>query len=183
MPAPEIVIIAALAERDRLIGDGLDLPWHIPADLKRFKRLTVGHPLVMGRRTFESLVHQFGGPLPKRANVVLTRDAAKAEALQAAHPEIVVFDSLDAALAHFADAEQVFIGGGAAVYAAALPIADRLELTLVEGTYTGDTFFPPYAHLIGSVFAAAATDHHDGFRFVTYLRRPTEPHGADIPGV
>ncbi|MEO1728387.1 MAG: dihydrofolate reductase, partial [Bacteroidota bacterium] len=80
MPAPEIVLIAALAERDRLIGDGLDLPWHIPADLKRFKRLTVGHPLVMGRRTFESLVHQFGGPLPKRANVVLTRDAAKAEA-------------------------------------------------------------------------------------------------------
>lgn len=171
MSAPELVIIAALAERDRLIGDGLDLPWHLPTDLKRFKRLTIGHPLIMGRRTFESLVHQFGGPLPKRANAVLTRDAAKAGALKAAHPEILVFSSLESAFAHFAKVERVFIGGGAAVYKAALPLADRLELTLVDGSYSGDTYFPPYAHLIGPVFAKTASDHHDGFRFVTYERQ------------
>ncbi|MEM6784295.1 MAG: dihydrofolate reductase [Bacteroidota bacterium] len=171
MSTPELVIIAALAERDRLIGDGLDLPWHLPADLKRFKRLTVGHPLVMGRRTFESLVHQFGGPLPKRANVVLTRDAVKAAALKAAHPEILVFGGLEAALALLADETRVFIGGGAAVYEAALPLADRLELTLVDGSYSGDTYFPAYAHLIGPVFAETASDHHDGFRFVTYERQ------------
>ena len=78
---PEIVVVAAVAEApgaagDRLIGDGLELPWHIPADLERFKAMTLGHPLVMGRRTFESLLHQFGGPLPGRETVVLTRHPA-----------------------------------------------------------------------------------------------------------
>lgn len=175
---PEIVIIAALAERDRLIGDELDLPWHLPADLRRFKRLTVGHPLVMGRRTFESLVHQFGGPLPKRSNVVLTRDDEKAASLKATHPEIEVFDSLDAALAHYAGQPRVFIGGGATIYEAALPLADRLELTLVEGDYAGDTYFPSYSHLVGPVFEEVEVDHHDGFRFVTYARRSPLPEAS-----
>lgn len=83
-----------------------------------------------------------------------------------------MFGSLEAALAHFADETRVFIGGGAAVYEAALSIADRLELTLVEGSHSGDTYFPVYAHLIGPVFAEVASDHHDGFRFVTYERQP-----------
>ena len=172
----EIVIIAAVAEADRLIGDGLDLPWRISEDLKRFKRLTLGHPLVMGRRTFESLMHQFGGPLAGRDNAVLTHNP---EALDGAEREDVQgFGSLDAALDAFRDRDRIFIGGGAKVYETALPLADRLELTLVEGTFSGDTYFPPYEHLIGSVFEQVRSEPHlaaggtPAFRFETYVRRP-----------
>ena len=100
---PEVVLIAAVAEApgtegDRLIGDGMDLPWHLPADLKRFKALTLGYPLVMGRRTFESLLHQFGGPLPNRENVVLTRHSTHVD-----HPGIHVYSGLPEAMDAFAD--------------------------------------------------------------------------------
>ena len=181
---PELVLIAAVAEApggpsDRLIGDGMDLPWHLPADLRRFKALTVGSPLVMGRRTFESLLHQFGGPLPDRENVVLTRHPAHVD-----HPGIHVYGSLDDALDAFADRDRVFVGGGAAVYGAVLgadggPVrADRLELTLVEGAFEGDTFFPPYRHLLApdgpfrleALERHAAEDGRPAFRFETHVR-------------
>ena len=182
---PELVVVAAVADApgrpgDRLIGDGLDLPWHLPADLRRFKAMTLGHPLVMGRRTFESLLHQFGGPLPGRATVVLTRDPASV-----AHPGITVATSVEAALAAFPDAAQVFIGGGAAVYAAVLGagerLADRLELTFVEGDFAGDTVFPPYRHLLaehGGPFVRTFAERHESadgrpaFRFETFVREP-----------
>lgn len=182
---PEIVVVAAVAEApgtpaDRLIGDGMDLPWHLPADLRRFKALTSGHPLIMGRRTFESLLHQFGGPLPNRENVVLTRHPTHGN-----HPGIHVYSGLDEAIAAFADHERVFIGGGAAVYGAVLGAdggparADRLELTLVEGAFEGDTFFPPYRHLLaeaGGPFQRTASERHEAadgrpaFRFETFVR-------------
>jgi dihydrofolate reductase len=171
----EIVVIAAVAEKDRVIGKGLDLPWRIPADLRRFKALTLGHPLVMGRRTFESLLHQFGGPLAGRDNVVLTEHPIHVD-----HANVHVYPSLEAALAAFADRERVFIGGGASVYAATLPMADRLELTLVEGDFEGDTFFPPYEHLVEgpeAAFGRVACERHEAegavpaFRFETFVRR------------
>ena len=162
----ELVIIAAVAEKNRVIGKDLDLPWHLPEDLKRFKRLTTGHPLLMGRRTFESLVSQFGGPLPGRRNVVLT-----SRGTLAGHPDIETYASIDAALTALDDAERIFIGGGARVYEQFLPMADRLELTLVEGDYEGDTYFPPYEHLIGPIYDVHAVDERDGFRFVTYVRK------------
>lgn len=165
MAKPEIVIVAAVAEKDRLIGDGKELPWHIPEDLRHFKRLTLGHPLVMGRRTFESLLHQFGGPLPGRENVVLTRHPVHVD-----HPGIHVYSSLDDALDAFADAEQISIGGGATIYEQTLPMADRLELTLVKGDYEGDTHFPPYEHLLGTEFELAHREPRDGFRFETWVR-------------
>ncbi len=175
-------MIAAVAEApgtpsDRLIGDGMELPWHLPADLRRFKALTLGHPLVMGRRTFESLLHQFGGPLPGRENVVLTRHPAHVD-----HPGIHVYGGLDAALDAFADRERVFIGGGAGVYGTVLGDdlrADRLELTIVEGTFEGDTFFPPYRHLLeanGGPFRRVGEERHPAaegapaFRFESYVR-------------
>ena len=162
---PEIVLIAAVAEKNRVIGKGNDLPWHIPEDLKRFKRLTTGHPLLMGRRTFESILHQFGGPLPGRRLVVLTSRGPFEE-----YPEVETYDSVDEAMEALSDADTVFIGGGGAIYAEFLPIADRLELTLVEGDYEGDTFFPPYEHLIGSTFELKAEEKHENYRFVTYAR-------------
>ena len=162
----ELVLIAAVASKNRVIGRGLDLPWRIPADLRRFKAMTLGHPLLMGRRTFESLVHQFGGPLKGRRNLVV---AAHREFEGADLAE--VFLSIDDALAAVADAEHVFIGGGASIYAHFLPIVDRLELTLVDGDHEGDVFFPPWEHLVGTVYDLAAEEPHDGFRFSTFLRR------------
>lgn len=162
---PEIVLIAAVAEENRVIGKDKDLPWRIPEDLRRFKRLTTGHPLVMGRRTFESIVHQFGGPLPDRRLIVLTSQGPFDD-----YPEVETYASIDDALAAVADADTVFIGGGESVYDQFLPHADRLELTLVTGHYDGDTYFPPFEHLVGDVFEATAEEAHDGFRFVTYER-------------
>ena len=163
---PEIVIIAAVGAKDRLIGRGLELPWHIPEDLKRFKRLTLGHPLLMGRRTFQSLVEQFGGPLPGRRNIVITRSLT-----YRAPDGIEVVHSVDAALAAVAGAERVFVGGGASIYAHFLSVADRMELTLVDGDHEGDVFFPPYEHLVGPLYEVTETEEHEGFRFVTYVRR------------
>ena len=164
---PEIVLIAAVAETNRVIGQEQDLPWHIPADLRRFKRLTTGHPMLMGRKTFESLVDQFNGPLPNRRNMVLTSQGPFED-----YPDVETFASIPEALDAVDGAERVFIGGGQAVYTAFLPLADRLELTLVEGDYTGDAYFPRYEHLVGRLFDVAEEEPHDGFRFVTYRRRP-----------
>ncbi len=163
---PEIVLIAAVAEENRVIGKDRDLPWHISEDLQRFKRLTTGHPLLMGRRTFESILHQFGGPLLQRRNVVLTSQGPFAD-----YPEVETYASVDEAMAALAREARIFIGGGARIYAQFLPLADLLELTLVEGRYEGDTFFPAFEHLVGPVFEVAAEDRREGFRFVTYVRK------------
>jgi dihydrofolate reductase len=166
---PELVLIAAVAEENRVIGQDRDLPWHIPEDLKHFKTLTSGHPLLMGRRTFESIVHQFGGPLPNRRMVVLTDQGPFEE-----YPGVETYASIDAAMEALADADVVFVGGGETIYRQFLPKADRLELTLIEGAYEGDTYFPPYEHLIGDIFEKTAVDERDGFRFVTYERADKE---------
>ncbi|MDA1028123.1 MAG: dihydrofolate reductase [Bacteroidetes bacterium] len=166
MKGPEVVIISAVAVKNRLIGRGQELPWHISDDLKRFKFLTSGRPVLMGKRTFESLIHQNGRPLPGRRNLVLAHGSTWPE-----WENVEVFDSIPDALAAVSDVEQVFITGGASVYEAFLPTADRLELTLVDGDFEGDVFFPPYEHLIGSMYEETARDTRDGFSFVTYTRK------------
>ncbi len=165
MSQTEIVIIAAVGVENRVIGVGQDLPWHIPEDLKRFKALTHGHPILMGHRTFESLVHQFGGPLKGRRNLVLSVSAAYPE-----YDNVEVYPDMKSAIAAAAECDTLFVGGGAMVYAEFLPIAHRLELTLVEGHHEGDVFFPPYEHLIGPLYALDQEDRRDGFRFATYVR-------------
>lgn len=130
-----LTLIAALGP-GRLIGKDGGLPWRLPADLRRFKALTVGHVVVMGRKTYESI----GRPLPNRRNLVLSRDPSFA-------PDgVEVFRSLDLALSAVAAAAaaEVFVIGGAAVYREALPRADRLELTQVDGSFEGDVFFPEF---------------------------------------
>lgn len=163
---PEIVLIAAVAEKNRVIGNDLSLPWHIPEDLKHFKRHTLGHPLVMGRRTFESLVEQFNGPLPNRRNIVLTSRGAIE-----GFPEIETYTSPEAMLESLKDEPIIFIGGGGKIYEYFLEDADRLELTLIEGDYEGNAFFPPFEHLVGPLFEIEETRLREGFRFVTYRRR------------
>ena len=160
-----IVLIAAVARSNRVIGKDGDLPWHIPADLKRFKRLTTGHPLLMGRRTFESITDTFGGPLPDRRQLILTTQGPFE-----AYPEIETYASIPDALAAVEHGATLYIGGGQQIYEQFLPRADRLELTEIEGDYEGDTFFPKYEHLIGDTFTEVQRDPRDGFAFVTYER-------------
>lgn len=142
-------LIVAAAENG-CIGRGGDLPWHIPEDLRHFKRLTMGRPVVMGRKTWESIEKRLGGPLPGRENIVLSRSGL----------------SLDDALA--GREGEVFVIGGAQIYALALPRADRIYLTRVHRSVKGDTFFP---ELDATQWAETARDDRDGFSFLTLERR------------
>jgi dihydrofolate reductase len=120
--------------RNRVIGRDNHLPWRLPADLAFFKRATLGHPVVMGRKTYESI----GKPLPGRRNIVVTRDPAfRAEGCVVAH-------SFPEALAAAGNAEEISIIGGSAIFAAALPDADRIYLTEVDAEVPGDTYFPDF---------------------------------------
>ena len=164
---PKIIIISAVGAKTRVIGSGMNLPWHISADLKRFKALTSGKPVLMGKRTFESLIHQNGKPLPGRRNLVLAHESEWPE-----WDNVEAYESIPDALNAVANDEQVYITGGASVYASFLQTADRLELTLVDGDHEGDVFFPPYEHLIGTEYQETARESFDGFAFVTYNRIP-----------
>lgn len=125
-----IHVIAAMSE-NRVIGRDNQLPWRLPADLKRFKAATMGHALVMGRKTYESI----GRPLPGRRTIVLSRD-------ESYRPEgVEVASSLDRGL-ELAGKEEVFIAGGGEVYRRALDLADDILLTVVHGRVEGDAFFP-----------------------------------------
>jgi dihydrofolate reductase len=160
-----ITLIAAVA-KNGAIGNENKLIYWLPDDLKRFKALTTGHTIVMGRRTFESLPK---GALPNRRNVVLSRNR------QFTAPGIEVFASLQEALASCASDEEVFVIGGASVYREAMPLADRLCLTLVDDTpVRADAFFP---EILAAEWRIASDEPHDpddrhayAFRFVDFLR-------------
>jgi len=117
---------------NRVIGKNGALPWRLSADLKRFRALTMGHPIIMGRKTFDSI----GRALPGRRNIVISRN------VQLAIDGVETATSLQSALEMTAGAEQVFIIGGEQIYRAALPLADRIELTLIEEDFEGDAWFP-----------------------------------------
>ncbi len=152
----KLVIIAAIG-RNRVIGKDGKLPWHIAEDLKRFKRLTTGHTVLMGRKTFESL----GKPLSNRRNVVLTsQQLADAE----------TYPTLAQALQALEKEEKVFVIGGGEIFAQLVEHTDEMYLTLVDQTFEGDTFFPPYEHLIGTRYKLVAREEHEGFAFEDYQR-------------
>ncbi|HSA70571.1 MAG TPA: dihydrofolate reductase [Burkholderiales bacterium] len=130
---PRVYLVAAVAANG-IIGAGGKLPWHIPEDLQHFKRLTLGHPVVMGRRTWESLK----APLPQRENIVVTRTAGY-EA-----PGAAVASSLEAALAMCLGEPVAFVIGGTRLFREALPIAAGLVLTEIHRDYQGDTLFPQW---------------------------------------
>ncbi|MBN8501139.1 MAG: dihydrofolate reductase [Sphingomonadales bacterium] len=162
MDRPEIVLVVAVADNG-VIGQGGGMPWHISADFRRLKALTMGKPLVMGRRTFDSLP----GILPGRRHIVITRDANwEADGAERA-------GSLAEAL-RLANAPHIVIFGGAQIYAAALPLADRIELTEVHASPAGDTVFPA---LDRNAWSEAFREHHaaegrnPSFDFVTLLRK------------
>lgn len=155
-----ISIIVAVAQNG-IIGDKNSLLWHISEDMRFFKRTTSGHPVIMGRKTFESL----GRPLPNRTNVVISRTLDHIEGCTIAH-------SLEQAIALFPNEEEVFIIGGAQIYALALDIADRLYLTRVEHDYEGDTSFPAWDDNKWRLISREAYEHGEKypypFAFETY---------------
>lgn len=158
-----ISIIAAVAENG-IIGDRNALLWHISEDMRRFRSITTGHPVVMGRKTFESL----GRPLPNRTNIVITRSDRHFEGCTTVH-------SLEEAVAMFPPEEEIFVIGGAQIYAQALPIADRMYLTVIHHPYEGDTAFPDWD---AAQWVATAETHFDRgagfehpFTFVDYRRK------------
>jgi len=146
-------MVAALA-RNRVIGTDNRLPWHLPEDLRRFKALTLGHPVVMGRKTHASI----GRPLLGRANVILTRDRDYAA------PGCIVVHTLEAALDAAAATDEIFVIGGAEIYALALPRANRLHLTEIHADFPGDALFPAFE---AGVFKLVSREPHEreGLRF------------------
>lgn len=128
----KISLIVAMAS-NRVIGLNNQMPWHLSADLKKFKSITMGKPIVMGRKTFESI----GRPLPGRTNIIISRNPDYRQA------GCIVVNDLDSALASAGQqADEIFVIGGSALYDALLPRANRLYLTQINAAFEGDTFFP-----------------------------------------
>ncbi|MEP7138752.1 MAG: dihydrofolate reductase [Caldimonas sp.] len=163
MPNPAVTLIAAVA-RDGGIGRAGELLVRLPGDLARFKRLTMGAPVVMGRKTWESI----GRALPGRRNIVVTRDRH----FRAEGAETVT--SLDAGLALVAPAPRVFVIGGGELYALALPVADELELTEVDAEFPADAFFPRWDRADFTETRREAHESAEGVRyaFTTYKKNP-----------
>lgn len=159
---PEVVAIAAVA-RNGVIGAGNDIPWRIPEDWARFKALTMGQVLIMGRRTFDSI----GRPLPGRSTIVITRDPVwRADGVRvAADPATAL------AMAAAAGPERVFVAGGGEIYRAVWDRLDRLEITEVDAEPDGDVLFP----VIGPEWVEIARDQRDGFAFVAFAKAAAVP--------
>jgi dihydrofolate reductase len=159
---PRVSMIAAMASSNRAIGVENRLPWNIPEDLKRFRAITTGHPVVMGRKTYESI----GRLLPKRPNIIITRQ--KDFMVEGA----IIAHSLGEALEIAAKSEtspspEIFVIGGAEIYKLALPQADRLYMTFVDQRIEGDAFFPEWSN---TQFKEIERIECEGYRFVTLDR-------------
>lgn len=164
---PRLSLIAAVAANG-VIGNGNALPWRLPEDMKHFKALTLGHPVIMGRKTYESI----GRPLPERRNIVVSRSPGFSV------PGCEVVASLEAAVDSCADAVgEIFVIGGAQLYAAALPCAQRLYLTEIRAEFPGDTHFPSYDRSNWRAISRQARCGENGlaFDFAVYDRSAPSP--------
>jgi dihydrofolate reductase len=162
----ELILIAAAGERNELGKEG-ELPWHLPDDFKYFKATTTGYPMIMGRKTFET----FPRPLPNRKHVIITRDRGYSVGFE----NCEVVHSLEAALEATSENDKVFVIGGGEIYRQALPLATRIELTRVHGTFEADTFFPEIDPdrwvLAQSTHHPADQRHAIAFTFQTFVPR------------
>ena len=163
----KISLIAAM-DRNRLIGNDNQLPWHLPADFAHFRSVTMGKPVLMGRKTYDSI----GRPLPGRANIVLTRDASlRIEG-------VICVTDLGQAIQHAGDAEELMVIGGSTIYEMLLADADRLYITWVDGEFEGDAWFPEFdeSEWRRSEVRAHHADEKNAYdcEFVTYDRRVSD---------
>src|SRR3989344_4286395 len=155
-----LTIIAALSE-NHVIGDHNTLPWHIPEDLQRFKQLTLEHAVIMGRKTYESILERLKKPLPKRKNIVLTNN------LHFHDEKILIARSLEQALTYGDKEKENFIIGGEEIFKLFLPISQKMELTVVKGNYQGDAFFPD---VNWSEWQLTSEDKREAYSFQTYQK-------------
>ncbi len=166
----KLTLIAAIGEGNAL-GKDNELLWHLPDDFRRFKRLTSGHPIIMGRKTFES----FPKPLPDRRHIVITRNRN----YRTKFKDIRIVHNLEDALALVADEALSYIIGGGEIYTLAMAYADTLEITRVHGTFEGDAYFPTIDESMWEIertdYHAADEKHPYAFTYITYSRRPERP--------
>lgn len=159
-----LTLIAAAGENNEL-GKNNDLVWHLPDDFKRFKKITSGHHIIMGRKTFDS----FPQPLPNRTHVVITRQENFKK------PGIIVVHSLERAIELTKDDPQPFVIGGGEIYKMAIDVADKIELTRVHGEFEADTFFPEIDEsqwkLISEEYHEKDEKHKYAFTYLTYERK------------
>lgn len=159
-----IILIAAVA-KNLVIGNDGEIPWDLPEDRRRFRRLTQGHVVLMGRYTFRSL----GRPLPLRRNVVLSHHALQG---------IETYPTLEMALDRLYDERTVYVIGGGQVYRQTIGMADAMQLTLLDRAYDGDVQFPDYGSEVGTVWKEVSRERGAGFSFVDYERiAPKGPAG------
>ncbi len=162
MKKPRISAIVALSSSDRSIGKNNELLWRISGDLKRFKQLTMGHPIIMGRKTYESI----GRPLPGRTNIIVTRNKDYSA------PGCMVVTTTDEALAQArqVDDEEIFIIGGGEIWNLTMPQIDRLYITLVHSPITGDIFFPDYSDFTKEISREKRSEGDIEYEWVTLER-------------
>lgn len=163
-----IIIVAGMGKDTRAIGKDNRLLWHVPDDLKRFKRLTLGHPIIMGRKTFESILTILGKPLPGRTNIVVTRDATY-------DPDGALVAHSLAEAVEMAEREkptEIHIGGGEEIYRQILPYTERLHLTFYFDDTDGDTYFPDFADQF-EISEEHPVQEHNGlqYQWVDYVRK------------
>lgn len=167
-----ISIIAALAEKNRLIGSKGKIPWHLKKDLIRFKEKTTNRAVILGRKTFESLISYYqksGRPMPKRRHIIITRN----KTYKVKVSDCFVVQSIEEAfkLAEKIEKKEVFISGGAEIYKQTINLADKLYLTLVKGDFKGDAFFPDYRDFKKKIFEPEVFEEKGiKFRFVELKR-------------
>lgn len=156
----EVIIIVAVAKNNVIGRDG-SLPWHLPSDLQHFKKTTMGYPLIMGRKTYESI----GRPLPGRDNVVLTRDP------ELDLPGCIVVHSMQEAIDHCRNEEKVFIIGGADIFRLALPMTDTMIVTALEREVEGDVYLDPIDTRTFEIVAEQMCHEEEPYQIIRYERK------------
>ncbi len=157
---------------NRCIGNGNKMPWHISGDLKRFKTLTTDHPVIMGRKTFESILGYLKKPLPNRKNILISRSGFKTD------HDVDIFTNISDAINHgkSIDSNEIFIIGGAQIYTQSLQYADRLYLTKIHKTVDGDAFFPEFdENEWREIFREDHLEHDPPYSFITLDNKPIFP--------
>lgn len=147
-------LIVAMA-RNRVIGIDNKMPWHIPGELKHFKAITLGHHMIMGRKTFESI----GRPLPGRTTIIVTRDAGYAQ------PDCLIAHSLKEAIGLAEGDDQVFFVGGSSLYEQVLPLVERMYITEIQADFEGDAWFPEFDRAVWREVSRSFQTTEDGLKF------------------
>lgn len=164
-----VAIVAGLSKQTRAIGQNNELLWHVPADLKRFKELTTGKPVIMGRKTYESILSILGKPLPNRTNIVVTRQSDY-QTTAGVYIASTLEDAFE--LAAKENPTEIHIGGGAEMYRQAMPFVDKLYLTLFDDNVEGDAHFPSIENDFIEVNRSKIQNHNElKFEWVDYVRK------------